>query len=402
MKFFRDLFKELSGYRSVREVIEKKITPVSVTGLSHIHRANLIYSLAEDKVNILITGSEAEARRFCDDINMMSGTETAVLFPSKELIFTPVDTSNHEYEHMRISALSKVLKRNSGVICASIEAVMQPTIPAERLISAGIEITTGQETDIQELTRKLVINGYQRCEKVEGASQFSVRGSIIDIFPVQTEKPVRIELWGDEIDTISYFETDTQRRTESIENIEIPPASEILYDNNELADNIEKLIKKVRGKRAEAVREHLGADVHRLRAGEILAHAQKYYPLVYDTSATVFDYVDGTVFLSDYSSIMDNASGITLRHNEDVKILLEDGQLCKGLDGHIYELPHIQEIIEKRVCLYMSNFIQGGERIDFQRLIGFEAMQTAVWSGEMKQLTENLNDFIKRKYRIIL
>ncbi len=402
MKFFRDLFKELSGYRSVHEVIEKKITPVSVTGLSHIHRANLIYSLAEDKVNILITGSEAEARRFCDDINMMSDTETAVLFPSKELVFTPVDTSNHEYEHMRISALSKVLKRNSGVICASIEAVMQPTIPAERLISAGIEITTDQETDIQELTRKLVINGYQRCEKVEGASQFSVRGSIIDIFPVQMEKPVRIELWGDEIDTISYFETDTQRRTESIENIEIPPASEILYDNNELADRIEKLIKKVRGKRAEAVREHLGADVHRLRAGEILAHGQKYYPLVYETPATVFDYVDGTVFLSDYSSIMDNASGITLRHNEDVKILLEDGQLCKGLDGHIYELPHIQEIIEKRVCLYMSNFIQGGERIDFQRLIGFEAMQTAVWSGEMKQLTENLNDFIKRKYRIIL
>ena len=250
MKFFRDLFKELSGYRSVREVIEKKITPVSVTGLSHIHRANLIYSLAEDKVNILITGSEAEERRFCDDINMMSGTETAVLFPSKELVFTPVDTSNHEYEHMRISALSKVLKRNSGVICASIEAVMQPTIPAERLISAGIEITTGQETDIQELTRKLVINGYQRCEKVEGASQFSVRGSIIDIFPVQTEKPVRIELWGDETDTISYFETDTQRRTESLDSIEIPPASEILYDNNKLADNIEKLIKKLRGKRA--------------------------------------------------------------------------------------------------------------------------------------------------------
>lgn len=402
MNFFRDLFTELSGYRSIREAIDKKITPVSVTGLSHIHRANLVYALTGEKINIVITGSEAEARRICDDINMMSGKETAVLFPSKELVFTPVDTANHEYEYMRISALSKVLKRNSGVICASTEAVMQPTIPAEKLISSGIEISTGQEINITEFAKKLVANGYQRCEKVEGASQFSVRGAIIDVFPVQTEKPVRIELWGDEIDTISYFETDTQRRTENIDSVEIPPASEILYDNNELADNIESLIKKVRGKRAETVRENLGADIHRLRAGEIPVHSQKYYPLVYDTPATVFDYVDGAVFLSDYSSIMDNASGITLRHNEDVKLLLEDGQLCKGLDGHILELPQIQELAEKHVCIYMSNFMQGGERIDFRRLVGFEAMQTAVWSGEMKQLTEDLQDFIKRDYRIIL
>lgn len=402
MNFFRDLFKELSGYRSIREAIDKKISPVSVTGLSHIHRANLVYALTDSRINIVITGSEAEARRICDDINMMSGTETAVLFPSKELIFTPVDTANHEYEYMRISALSKVLKRRSGVICAGIEAVMQPTIPADRLISAGIEIFAGQEMNTTGFIKQLVVNGYQRCEKVEGASQFSVRGSIIDIFPVQTDKPVRIELWGDEIDTISYFETDTQRRTENLDSIEIPPASEILYDNNRLAESIENLIKKVRGKRAGAVRENLEADIERLRAGEILAHGQKYYPLVYDTPATVFDYVDGTVFFSDYSSVMDNASGITLRHNEDIKILLEDGQLCKGLDGHILELPQIQEITEKYVCLYISNFMQGGERIDFRRLVGFEAMQTAVWSGEMKQLMEDLRDFIKRDYRIIL
>lgn len=402
MKLFRNFFSELSGYRSIREAIDKKISPVSVTGLSHIHRANLVYALTDDKINIVITGSESEARRICDDINMMSGVETAVLFPSKELIFTPVDTANHEYEYMRISALSKTLKRSSGIICASIEAVMQPTIPPDILISSGMEITIGQEINTTDFIKKLIINGYQRCEKVEGASQFSVRGSIIDIFPVQSEKPVRIELWGDEIDTISYFETDTQRRTENLESIEIPPASEILYDNNELAVKIEDLIQKIRGKRADAVREHLGADINRLIAGEIPAHSQKYYPLIYNTPATVFDYVDGTVFLSDYSSIMDNASGITIRHNEDVKILLEDGQLCKGLDGHILEFPQITELAEKYVCLYMSNFMQSGERIDFRRLVGFEAMQTAVWSGEMKQLTEDLQDFVKRDYRIIL
>ncbi|MDE5861258.1 MAG: transcription-repair coupling factor [Ruminococcus sp.] len=402
MNFFRNLFSELSGYKNLCEVIEKNISPVSVTGLSHIHRANLVYALTTDRINLLITGSEAESRRICDDINMMSGEETAVIFPSKELIFTPIDTSTHEYEHMRISALSKILKRRSGVICASTEAIMQPTIPTDKLISASTEIKTGQELNTTEFINELVRTGYQRCEKVEGASQFSVRGAIIDIFPVQTDKPVRIELWGDEIDSISEFETDSQRRTENLESISIPPANEMLYDNDVLAGKIETLVKKVRGKRINSVRENLGSDITRLRAGEILPHSQKYYNLIYDTPATVFDYIDGVVFFSDYSSVMDNASGITLRHNEDVKLLIEEGQLCRGLDGHIIELPQIQKLAESHVCLYMSNFLQGGERIDYKRIISFEALQTAVWGGEMKQLIEDLTDFIRKKYRIIL
>ena len=388
--------------KSVKEAIEKKITPVSVTGLSHIHRAQLIHSLPEDKIHIVITGSEAEAKKLCDDINMMSGGETAVLFPSKELVFTPVDSANREYEYMRLSALTKAVKSRCSVICASIEAVMQPVIPVGALIAAGIELSVGQEIDLQELCLTLARSGYQRCEKVEGASQFSVRGAIIDIFPVQADKPVRIELFGDMIDTLNEFEIETQRRTEALEKVEISPASEILCDSDELAVKIENLCKKARGKHIELIREHLGADVRRLRGGEILPHAVKYYPLVYGAPSTVLDYIDGTVVFSDYSAVMDAAAGISSRFSEDMKLLIEDGQLCKGLYDVILDLTQLQAIFEKRVCLYISSFMQGGERISFRRLISFEAMQTAPWSGEMKQLTEDLHDFISRRYRVIL
>lgn len=402
MDLFKQIFCELSGMKSVKEAIEKKITPVSVTGLSHIHRAQLIHSLPEDKIHIVITGSEAEAKKLCDDINMMSGGETAVLFPSKELVFTPVDSANREYEYMRLSALTKAVKSRCSVICASIEAVMQPVIPVGALIAAGIELSVGQEIDLQELCLTLARSGYQRCEKVEGASQFSVRGAIIDIFPVQADKPVRIELFGDMIDTLNEFEIETQRRTEALEKVEISPASEILCDSDELAVKIENLCKKARGKHMELIREHLGADVRRLRGGEILPHAVKYYPLVYGAPSTVLDYIDGTVVFSDYSAVMDAAAGISSRFSEDMKLLIEDGQLCKGLYDVILDLTQLQAIFEKRVCLYISSFMQSGERISFRRLISFEAMQTAPWSGEMKQLTEDLHDFISRRYRVIL
>lgn len=403
MEIFSSVFRELSGYKSICECIDKKISPVSVTGLSYIHRANFIAALNGDRVNLVITGSEAAAKKLCDDINMMSGTDSAVLFPSREQVFTPVDTANHEYEYMRISALARAARNKCNVICASVEAVMQPVIPVDTLISSAIEISEGDTIDRDGLCIELSKCGYQRCEKVEGASQFSVRGSIIDIFPVQSDKPVRIELWDDEIETITEFETDTQRRSEEhIKKLEISPANEIICDMNKLADSLESLLKKVRGKRTEIIRQNLGADVSRLRAGEVLPHGMKYYSLVYPETSTVFDYIDGTVIFNDYSEITETANGIISRFNEDVKILLENGQLCKGLDSLLIEFPKIQQTAEKKVCLYVSSFLQGGERINYKRLVSFEAMQNASWSGEIKQLIEDVNDWKSRRYRIIL
>lgn len=402
MNLFKQHFSELQGFRSIMESLEKNISPVSVTGISHIHRAQLIYSLSGGDTQLVITGTEAEAKKLCDDINMMSGEETAVLFPSKELVFTPVESVNREYEYMRIAALSKVIAGKCSVICAGVEAVMQPVLPEDVLKKSSITLTQGGEIDTAQLSMTLARCGYQRCEKVEGASQFSIRGSIIDIFPVQAAKPVRIELWGDEIDSISEFDTDTQRRTDSLESVEISPASEVLFDAETLAEEIESLSKKVRGKRTELIRQHLGADIRRLQAGELLIHSHKYYPLVYSERTTVFDYVKGTIIFSDYSSVMENAASVITRHSEDVKILMEDGQLCKGLDGYYLELPEVQLIASKRNSLYLSSFMQGGERIDYRRLVSFEAMQNAPWGGDLSQLIEDLEDYRRRGYRILL
>ena len=403
MKLFGNIFSGLSGYKSILECLKKNISPVSVTGLSHIHRANLVSAMAGNRVMLVVSGTEAEAKKLCDDINMMTGSDSAVLFPSREQVFTPVDSANHEYEYMRLSALARAIHGRCEVICASIEAVMQPVIPPDILISSSIELSEGQTIDRKKLFFELSKNGYQRCEKVEGASQFSVRGSIIDIFPVQFDRPVRIELWDDTIDSIAEFDTDTQRRSdETLKTLELSAASELLCDGNKLADCLEALIKKVRGKHMELVRERLGSDVQRLRAGEILPHGMKYYSLAYNGLYTVFDYINGAVLFSDYSSIMESANGVMSRFSEDVKILMEEGQLCKGLDNLIAELPQLQILAEKKCCFYLSNFLQGGEHVDFRRIISFEALQTASWGGELKPLMEELSDYSERGYKIVL
>ena len=402
MKIFKDFFTELKSSQVLADSIKKKISPISVTGLSNIHKAQLLYTHSEEgKILLVVTGSEASAKRLCDDINEMAEKETAVLFPSKELSLTHSEGASADYEHQRISALVKAVQNNCRIICAGIEAVMQPTVPPDVLIDSITAIESDSEINTEKLRTVLSSSGYQRSEMVEGAGQFSIRGSIIDIFPVQSKLPVRIELFGDDVDSISYFETDTQRRTEHIEKVEIPPASELVYNSEMLIEKISEFQKSVRGKHADAVKQNLENDIIRLESGEILSDIQKYYPLIYKTPSTVFDYVN-EVFFSEYSEILEVSSSVTAQYNEDVKILLEEGQLCRGLDGYYLELPQIHSIADKYVQIYMNNFMQGSERISYEKLISFDCMQTAVWSGDMSQLFDDLETYHSNGYRIIL
>jgi len=403
LKIFQDFFGELKSSQVLADAIKRKISPVSVTGLSNIHKAQLLYThCSEDKISLVVTGSEASAKRLCDDINEMADGEIAVLFPSKELSLTYSEGASKDYENQRISALTKAVRNECRIICAGIEAVMQPTIPPDILIDSIIGIESESEIQIDKLCRILSSCGYQRCEMVEGAGQFSVRGSIIDIFPVQSRFPVRIELFGDEIDSISYFETDSQRRTEHIDRIEIPPASELVYDSENLVSGISHLMKIIRGKHTDKLRENLGNDIVRLESGESLSNIQKYYPIIYNELSTVFDYIDDNVFFSEYSEILETSSAVISQYNEDIKILLEDGQICKGLDSYYLELPQIQVIADKYNQIYMNNFMQGSDRINYEKIISFDCLQTAVWSGDMKQLFDDLENYCSGGYRIIL
>ena len=264
MNFFRETFRELESWKDIESCIKNKISPVCATGLSHIHKAQFIYSLYTDTPILVITESEAAAKKLYDDLTVMSGRhDFAMLFPSRELALTRIEGFSREYEHQRLAALSMLVHGKCKILAASVEAVMEPVIPKDVLVDNTIEIKSGGEINLDWFKQQLVNMGYVRCDKVEGPSQFSVRGAIADIFPVQSEHPVRMELWGDEIDSISYFDPETQRRTEAVESVEIAPAIETVTDRITLADKIDAFAKKIRSKKADIIKEHLAKEIGR-------------------------------------------------------------------------------------------------------------------------------------------
>ena len=230
MQFFAETFARLTAYQELCNAMEQGIQPISLTGVAQVHKAHLLAALCSIHAPLLaVTAEEAEARRLCDDINTMLDQTAAWQFPSRELVLTPVEGVTVSYEHARIAALTAMRQGQCRVIIASIEALLQPTIAPEALEEHTLVLHCGEQIERDALIQKLIFGGYVRSESVSGAGQFSVRGDILDIFPVQCTAPIRLELWGDEIDTLTQFDPETQRRTQAVEELRIPPARETLF-----------------------------------------------------------------------------------------------------------------------------------------------------------------------------
>ena len=133
MDFFSQTFQELPDYKRICEAIDAGETPLCVTGLSHIHKAQLALTLSGRGMPplLLLTGTEADAMRMVADVNSMSGGQTAMHFPAKELLFTSAESKSAEYEHERLHVLSAVMHGEVRIVAASVEAVMLPTIPPD-------------------------------------------------------------------------------------------------------------------------------------------------------------------------------------------------------------------------------------------------------------------------------
>ncbi len=403
MNFFADTFSELQDWERLCSAFDEGELPVCVTGLSAVHKAQLSLTLAgrNTPAILLLTGSEPDAMKLCEDINAMAGETIAMHFPAKELLFTAAESKSAEYEHQRLQVLTAVTEGTLRIVAASIEAALQPTLPPEVLRLSHITLTSGGSVNLEELTARLIAAGYSRCETVEGKGQFAVRGAIVDVFPVQCTAPVRMELWGDDIDILTQFDIETQRRTEELDSVTISPAAELLYDPDDLAEKIRTFSAKVRGKHTQQIREHLEHDIQRLEAGLTLANIDKYYSLIYQQTILT-DYVHGPVLLSEFADIQKHAQNLQAQQREDLSILYEEGVLCRGLDGNLTDFPAFQSILEGRDCAYLSQFLQSSERIPFQKIISMEALQNATWGGEIRQLLEDLQEYCSQGYRTVL
>ena len=248
MKLFTAVAHSLESYGRMIQNIRLHNTPLLCVGLSAIHKAHFLYAASEDLdcPILLLCQDDLAAARLTADINAMAGNgkELACLVPSRDFCYRQVETISGEYEQQRLGVLSRIQAGEVRIVVASAQAAGSRTIAPEQLKKGTFQLSfdpdKGCQLTMQQLTARLIGSGYIRRDQVDGVCQFSVRGGILDIFPPKESNPVRIEFWGDDVDTISYFELDSQRRTESLDTLSISPAREVLFEEGELEEKLGK------------------------------------------------------------------------------------------------------------------------------------------------------------------
>ena len=391
MEFLCSVIKKTAGYKELQAAVKRSAFPTEANGLSNVHKTLLAAALADetDKKIILITPDEATALTMCEDLRVLG--VKAVTLLQRDFSIASYSGSSKEYEHKRIDTLSKLLDGACSLLCLSVEAASQLTMPPSVLRENTFVLKEGESLALKELTERLVAAGYTRAEQVDGTGQFALRGGILDIFAINTEAPARIEFWGDEIDTIATFDIESQRRNERLSELSVAPASEVLCDSRLLSEMLEEGLKK-RGI-ADKQRQSINRDIERLSGGATL-NLDRYINLIYKNS-TVFDYFrDPLIITSDISAVKERQSSLLAQHAEDIKLFLEEGTVSAVSDKFYLDETEMNEYFARG--LIFDSFMPSSLPFGLKNTVTFDFKRNSPWSGDINILREDIGYMLSK------
>ena len=405
MKLFTAVAHSLESYGRMIDNIKNGRTPFLCVGLSAIHKANFIYAAQQDLNTplLVLTQDDLAAARLATDLNAMAGSEEfALVFPSRDYSYRQMESVSGEYEQQRLGVLSRILQGEAPVIVASAQAASSRTVSPEALKQATFTISLDPDKNeagsMEQLVSRLIAAGYVRRPQVDGVSQFAVRGGILDLFPPGETNPVRIEYWGDDIDTITYFELDSQRRTDSLDTLSVSPAGEVLFAEGELIEKIKLLLDSLgHRKQTAAARETIEKDLEKLETGMELDSLDKYFPLTGKFTSLLDYFNHAPVFLSEYIDLKETLRAQWAQYQEDLKILFEEGQLAKGLDSFYLSPEMLEGKLQDRQEIYLETFAHGGFG-ELKDVINLSPLQNSGWNGDLKLLKSDLDPLMEQGY----
>lgn len=400
--------KEASALPGLRE---SGGLPALISGLSAVHRANLAAALAEDPQEkfFIVCPDDTTAENFANDLHAMLQEDINVI-GMREFTFYPTEAASRQAEQMRIAALWSLTSGKARISIVSVPGLIQRAIPPEALRRAAFEIKNGGACPPEDIEYALIRCGYSRTEQVEGPGQFARRGGILDFFSPAASEPVRIEFWGDEIDSMSSFDVQSQRRNESIDKCTILPASETLPTLSaggtevlcrEIESFAEKYAKRRSSENASALAATMRADAERLRSGVIMSDSDRYMPVIY-SMATALDYIpeDACVFIDQPNRCAERAKEYTKRLTDDVRELARRGLLAMSEDSFFLPFDQLVKRLQNYPVYMADAFTVGRNPIEPRTIMSIPAKQLPSYAGNAQTAAEDARQLLKAGYTL--
>ena len=407
-----EIFKNKEA-AALPSLVESGGLPALVSGLSAVHRANLAAALRNEtgRPIFVVCPDDTAAENFAADLTTMLEEECAAL-GMRDFTFYPAVAVSRYAEQKRLSALYALAKGASPVTAVSVSALMQRCMPPETLLRAAFTIEDGGSYAIEDIEDALVRCGYTRCDQVEGAGQFARRGGILDFFSPGDDQPVRIEFWGDDIDSMAHFDIATQRRDESVKSCTVLPAAESLPSLAEggaetLAREIEtaavKYARRRTSENAAQIAATMNADAEKLRNGLVMTDADRYLPILYAPSSGA-DYIpdDAIIIFDQPTRCGERARDYIKQLNADVRELQRRGMVAAAPDSFYLSYDAlIRKLAEYPV--YMADaFTLGTNPLPPKTVTSIPAKQLPSYAGNAQAACDDVRLYLKQDYRVVV
>ena len=413
--------KESENYIKIVEAMQKDPSSVLVEGCAEAQKLHLAYALTKEeslaacaRFKLIVTYSEQRAREILEGFRFYD--RNTVLFPAKDLIFYQADLRGRELDTERIRCLRRLMEGRPATVVTTFSALMTPQVPLEVLEKSVIEVQKRGELSLTDTANRLVSLGYEKQYQVEKPGQFAIRGDILDIYELTEENPYRIELWGDEVESIRAFDVLSQRSLARLESVRIYPASEMILPGTRLRDGLERIRREEKKVEKLYREQNRTEEAHRLKMtiaqmeeearewhqyGPLESYIHYFYPMT-ESFLDLFPKRATTVFVDEPLRVHQHAGAVETEFRESMTSRAEKGYI---LPGQMAFLAGKEEVLSQMLsfrCVGLAGLANGCGFMEPEVTVSIGAKAMSPYNKSFTALEKDLASYRKKGYRTIL
>ncbi len=414
LKTFLTPLTEYREYNQIREQLQSGQTPIQVTGCIDVQKCHFMQAVAEDfKYRVIVTYNDLHGRQLYEQYKLFDNN--VCFYPAKDFIFFQADIQGKQLVKERMRVLERLIKGEPCTVITSIDGGMDRRLPLKTYINSTLHVEEAAELELESFTKQLHYLGYEKVSKVEEPGEYCVHGGIIDVYPLSAQAPYRIELWGDEVDTIRIFDAASQRSIEKVASVDIFPAAENIFSEDELECGIKKLEKE-----AKQVSEKLRKDFKTEESARLTRMVRElkenielmYYAVNLDSfitsfvedTASFFDFFpkDETVFfIEEPARVYERGEAVETEYRESMSNRLEKGYILPSqADAVISHKKLYAHLNDKRLVTIST--LSGKSKFTPVSKYDITAKSVSSYQSDFAGLVNDISSYKKKGYRILL
>ncbi len=405
--------QQLAEYEEIKKQIQKQGI-CHVSGCLDSQKAHFVNGFSEEfPFRLIVTENDLKAREFYEDYRLYD--PEVFLYPSRDLIFYQADVHGNAITKQRLQVLKALLERRQITVVTSIDGCLDRLVPLAVWKDAALYFQNESSVDLDEMKTRLVELGYERAAQVEYAGQFSIRGGILDVFPLTEENPWRVELWGDEIDSIRSFDVQSQRSLENLEEITIYPATEMVLNQAVIREGIKAieqeaaaLYKRLRKemKTEEAARSKRIADElkEQIEEFEHFAGAENFIAYFYKNTVSFVEYFGERtlVVLDEPNRLLEHAKATEEEFRESMVHRLEKGYMLPGQTDLIFKYEQMTYWFSNMHTLALATMEPYGKEWKYKAEFRVTSKSVNPYNNSFEMLLKDLESWKRKGYQVLL